>query len=73
MSRSTKKSIFLSIRLLIIATGLLISMYLIKIINDMGVIPKKYYLLGIIGISVLNILGIVFILIRKRIWKFISN
>lgn len=67
-----KKNILNIIKLLIILTSLFLTTYFIKTINDLNILPNKYYYIVVIGIILLNIISIILINIKKIYTKIIS-
>lgn len=67
-----KKNIWNIIRILIILLNVILSGYLVKVINELNIIPNKYYSLGIIGLIILNLLSIILVLGKKLITKILG-
>ena len=73
MKNKTKKlKIGLIIKLIIAIITLVLSIYCIKVINDLDMLPTKLFTLIIIGYSILNILNMLFLIPKKIVLNIIG-
>ena len=67
-----KNKIWNIIRIISILLNIGLSSYLIKIINDLSIIPNKYFTLGIIILVILNIVSTVLLIGNKLLTKILG-
>lgn len=67
-----KNKIWNIIRIISILLNIGLSSYLIKIINDLSIIPNKYFTLGIIILVILNIVSTVLLIGNKVLTKILG-
>jgi len=61
------KKILSIFRYILVITCILLSSILIKVVNDLDILPSKYYVLLISILAILNILGII-CMFTKKVW-----
>ena len=73
MKNKTKRlKIGLIIKIIIAIITLVLSIYCIKVINDLDMLPTKLFTLIIVGYSILNILNILFLIPKKIVLNIIG-
>lgn len=66
------KNKFNIIRIPLILINIITSIYIILSINKLNIIPPKYYIIGIVILTIINILAIILLMLRKIIFKILG-
>ena len=59
-------------KILLIAISLFFSIYLVKVLKDLDVLPNKYYILILVGLIIVNIINVFSLLSKKLVLNIIG-